>query len=210
MNATLKVIVQESIHPLLKSNNFKRSGLNWNRVRGPFIDVFTIQMAKYSDDNRSIIAINLGIAVPEFMAILWPNSSSKILSEAESVIRYNLGDLIEADRLINNRRFKWIEIDNYSRKKEEDLQLLLDSINDYAFSFYNDFKTIKDICSHLDKDSGWHSHYPLFKLYQSLCACYMGDIEKSHRIISSLKGNVWEEKAILVQKFIEQKTFHLD
>jgi hypothetical protein len=201
MNTHLKDIINKSIDSVLKSNQFRRSGLKWNRVRGPFIDVVTLQIANYSDEVHNVFTLNIGVAVPAFHALIWPDMVSKFFIEADCVVRVRLGELINEKPKIDANN-QWWRYDSSIQNTEQFVESLSDAIEEYGLPFFDNFKSIDDISIHLEKLVGWQSHNPITKIYLSLCAWHTGDSEKAKKILSSLIGNVWEKKAIFIRNLI--------
>lgn len=88
-------LVKPTIQPYLKSIGFKKKGLQWNKDRGDFVDVVTIQAAKYSTLEKQAFTVNFGVFGKFFHEAVWQKKHSGFATEADCGVRVRLGDLIQ-------------------------------------------------------------------------------------------------------------------
>jgi hypothetical protein len=200
MIASLIDIVGETIQPLLKPLGFKKRGLQWNRDRGDFVDVLTVQEAKHSTPEKRVFTLNLGVAVKFFHEAVWQKSLSSSVSEADCPVRLRLGDLIQG-RLFGDANDQWWEIEDTQSAKLIGKQLA-DALKDMGIPFLQRFDTFGAVANHLKAVQGWQAKNPLTLIYRALAEWKDGDCNGALDTLTAIKGKSWEAKTAAVREMI--------
>jgi len=206
MIANLNDIVGKSIQPLLKSVGFKKKGLQWNRDRGEFVDVLTVQEAKYSTLEKQVSTVNLGIAIPEFREIIWPNIKASP-TEADCVVRVRLCDLIQG-KPFGDANDQWWKIEDAAQSAELIGREIEDALKGIGIPFYERFDSFSAIVDHLRRVRGWQEKNPLILIYRSLAEWRMGISNDALQTLTLIKGTAWEAKAASVRNIINTSPPH--
>ncbi len=200
MIISLEEIAKTSIHPILKACGFKKKGLQWNRNRGDYIDVITIQEAGYSDTEKTMFTINLGIFVKSFYEAVWQKAQRGFVNEADCVIRLRLSDLLQSKHY-GDAKDEWIEIDIDNHQSVlEDISECLVAI---CMPFFDKIETPYKILEHMNLTQGGINKTPLMSIYKALANWKTGSNHKALEVLSTVKAKAWASKIKLVQDEIE-------
>jgi len=197
----LDEIVKLSIHPFLKSIGFKKKGLEWNRDRGDFVDVITIQASKYNTLERQTFTVNLGVFVKSFYEAVWQQSNSGFAMEADCAVRVRLGDLIQG-KPYGDALDQWWEIESSSPDRLIGSEIE-NALRELGIPFLERFENYEFTANHLQKVEGWQAKNPLNKLYLALAEWKSGTPSIALETLGSIKGKAWEAKADVIHRLIE-------
>ena len=201
MIANLNDIVGETIQPLLKPLGFKKKGLQWNRDRGDFVDVLTVQEAKHSTHEKQVFTLNLGVAVKSFHKAVWQKSLSSSVSEADCPVRLRLGDLIQG-KPFGDANDQWWEIEESTQSAKLIGKQIADALKDMGIPFLKRFDTFGAVADHLKKVKGWQAKNPLTLIYRALAEWKDGDGNGALDTLTAVKGKAWEAKAVAIREMI--------
>jgi hypothetical protein len=205
MITNLDEIIKQAIQPLLKLYNFKKKGLQWNRERGEFVDVITVQKASYSTLLREVFTLNLGLAVPEFRKIIWPEKQESSLSEAECVVRVRLGDLLQG-KPFGDAIDHWWELEKIYNNAEQTGRQIEEALINFGIPFLEQFDTFNAIVAHIRLVMGWQSKIPLNAIYRALAEWKSGLADTALETLANIKSKAWENKAEIIRAIIKPKS----
>jgi len=175
---------------------FKHKNLAWNRKRGEFVDVITLQKAKYSTPTEQSITGNVAICVPEFREIIFGEVPA-FLIEADGVFTIRFAALVAND-LSGRVLDRWW---NVSDETEAAVGSELGEIvEDKVVPFLNsctDFAQLERIINSL---TGPQAKTPYFQLNKALLYWKLGNQSKCDEVLSSLSK--WPEKVEVVRKWV--------
>ena len=193
-------IVKDSIQPLLKSHQFKKKGLQWNRDRGCFVDVITVQEAKHSTEDAEVFTLNLGVFVPSFFEAVWSRALSGFATEADCAVRLRLGDLMQG-KLYGDAVDQWWTLSD-SGSSESSSDEIRRAIEEKVIPFFARFDTFEAIAGHLRQMRGWQANNPLMTIYRALAEWKSGSTSLALQVLDGVKGKAWESKASAVVEMI--------
>jgi hypothetical protein len=194
LDSVIKILIQ----PVLKSNGFKKKGLQWNRIRGEFIDVVTVQEADYSTPQAEVFTVNLGVFVPSFFEAVWRRSPCVFVTEADCVVRARLGDLIQ-EKPYGDACDEWWTL------TDDDVQtgeLVINALIEKGLPFLSSFDSFAAVANHLREVKGWQSKNTLMIIYRALAEWKTGDTSAAIELLESVKGKAWAAKASAVSDMI--------
>lgn len=191
-------IAKDRLDPVLKPHGFKRKNLAWNRQRGEFVDVITLQKAKYSTPTEQSITGNVAVCVPEFRKIMFGETPS-VLIEADGVFTIRFAALAAND-LSGLSLDRWWDLKN--KTQDTVASELSDIVTQNALPFLDLFSDFSAIERHLSQMTGWQTKTPYFQLNHALVYWKLGNRAKCEEILSSI--NKWGEKVELVRKWVAQ------
>jgi hypothetical protein len=196
----IRQITKDHLAPLLKRFGFKKKGFVWNRERCDFVDVVTLQEASYNTDEEQDFTINLGIAVPEFLVIVWPDYNNSWPTEAECAVRVRLGDLMQ-NKPYGDAQDRWWSLltTNSPTKTAEEI---CDALEYRGIPFLDSFYSFRAIADHLKQVKGWQSKNPLITLFRALAEWKSGDSSSSLNLLDGMHGSGWKTKASHVATLI--------
>ncbi|MCG8360791.1 MAG: DUF4304 domain-containing protein [Kiloniellales bacterium] len=194
-------MIKELIQPLLKSLGFKNKGLQWNRVRGEFVDVVTVQEAKHSTPERQVITLNLGVFVKPFYEAVWQKSPGGFVTEADCAVRVRLGDLVQR-KPYGDALDQWWEIEAVPRGDGSAGKEIENALRDLGIPFLERFDKLDAVADHLHKVKGWQAKSPLIVIYRALAEWKTGASSTALETLSTIKGKAWEAKARLIRETI--------
>jgi hypothetical protein len=197
----LDKIVKQSIQPFLRSIGFKKKGLQWNRERGDFVDVVTIQAAKYNTSEKQAFTVNLGVFVKSFYEAVWQKSPSGFAMEADCAVRVRLGNLMQG-KPYGDALDQWWKIEPSTPDGSigEEVEKAL---RELGIPFLEQFGNHEMIASHLQKVEGWQAKNPLIALYLALAEWKTGAPRVALETLGTIKGKAWKPKADVIHKLIE-------
>ncbi len=183
------------IQPLLRSHGFRKNGYRWNRERSDFIDVVTIQLASYNSKRTEVFTVNLGVAVPDFVKIIWPKTTKRWLVDADCAVRCRLGSL--QDKPLD----QWWTISNGDCEViGQEIQFALDTKGIPFLEQVEDYVSMVD-CLRQEKD--WHQRRPDTKLYLALAEWKVGDTASALQTLDDLIGaGGWGSIATAVREVV--------
>jgi hypothetical protein len=201
MKKILTAFVTDFVSPSLKSHGFKKNAYLWNRSRGAFIDVISVQEAIYSNEQVTF-TLNLGVAVPKFLEDVWRKPFQGFATEADCAVRARLGDLIQG-KIHGNARDQWWSISDHSGSASLGVELA-QHIEGYVFPFLDHFDNYESIASHLRESVGWIArsqfHIICSALAESMCGRGTDAIAK----LESIQGDAWRSKIPYLQEIINE------
>lgn len=200
--ANLDDIVGQTIQPLLKSVGFKKKGLQWNRDRGEFVDVLTVQEAKHSTSERQVFTLNLGVLVKSFYESVWRKSLNGFATEADCAVRVRLGDLIQG-KPFGDANDQWWEIEGATQSAELIGRQIEDALKGMGIPFLEQFGTFGAIADHLKRVKGWQAKNPLIVINRALAEWKTGASNDALETLATIKGKAWEGKADVVREMIK-------
>jgi hypothetical protein len=187
----------------LKIHGFKKSQLQWNRIRGDFVDVVSVQEATYSTDESIAITINLGVFVPSFFAAIWTKPHKGFVKDADCTIRIRLGDLIQR-KLYGDALDQWwtltdrvslVAVGNEVSSAIEEFALpFLDSIDDYDA-----------IATHLGRLTGSASKTPIHFLNRCLAEWKSGNKTEAFAQLDHVSAKAWLPKVQAIKTLIRDE-----
>ena len=170
------------IAPLLKKSGFKKRNLSWNRNRGKFIDVISVQKSRSNMPDNERFVIGAGVFVPEYEKIVWNRALKGFANEASCVIRLRLNDFADpSGRAFNSLWSLYVDEDiekagvEVQSAIEDGLLPFLDSVDD--------FTKLHEV---LDSMSGWHKDYSLTQIYFALLKNSLDEKETSMAMLKDL------------------------
>ena len=187
------------IGPLLASLGFKHKNLVWNRRRGEFVDIITLQKAKYSTPTEQSITGNVAICVPEFREIVFKETPS-FLIEGDGIFYVRFPALAANDfsgRVLD----RWWNVTDET--EDAVASELMSIIEEKAVPFLDSCKDFDSLEKHLRLLSGGQTKTPYFQLNNALLHWKLGNHSKCDEVLSSIKQ--WPEKVELVREWIMKK-----
>lgn len=183
------------IQPLLRSHGFRKNGHRWNRKRSDFVDVVTIQIASYSSKGNESFTVNLGVAVPDFVKIIWPKMTKRWLVDADCAVRCRLG------RLQDKSLDQWWTISNGDHKLiGQEIHSVLDT---KGIPFMEKVEDYISLVSCLRQEKGWHQKRPDTTVYLALAEWKVGNADSALQILDGLIGaGGWASIATAIRESI--------
>ena len=200
--SNLDEIVKGSIQPLLKSLGFRKKGLRWNRDRGEFMDVVTVQEAKHSTLERQVFTLNLGVFVKLFYETVWQKHPSGFMTEADCAVRVRLAHLVQG-KPYGNALDQWWEIEAVAPGDVLIGKEVEDALRDIGIPFLERFDKFDAIADHLHKVKGWQAKDSLIVIYRALAEWKTGATNTALKTLSMIEGKAWEAKADVVREIIK-------
>jgi hypothetical protein len=186
-------ILKDTLAPALKRLAFKRRGLCWNRRRGAFVDVISIQKARFSTQEEEHIKGYVAVCVPEFREIIF-GPSPPFFTEADGIFSFRFTEL-EMNDLSGRVLDTWWKIRKENSKSIAcDLQRL---IAHKAVPFFDSCSSFIEAERLVCCKEGGLSKTPYFQLNKALLYWKLGEDEKCNEIISSI--DKWPEKVELIR-----------
>lgn len=201
-------LIKPAIQLYLKSVGFKKKGLQWSRDRGDFVDVVTIQLAKYNTIEKQTFTVNLGVFLKSFSEAVWQNPRCVFATEADCVVRVRLGDLMQG-KLYGDSLDQWWDIEPSSLDGLVGTEIE-NALRELGIPFLGQFENYKEIADHLRKVKGWQTKNPLVTLYSALAEWKAGAPKAALVSLETIKGEVWQAKADVIRKLIESDVGGLD
>lgn len=200
MKNMISAVTSDHLAPVLKSQGFKKRGNQWNRVRGDFVDVVTLQEASFSSENETVFTLNIGVSIPEFVEAVWPNSITGFLTEAECAVRVRLGDLLQG-KIYGDSIDQWWSINSKDSVESvgNDVAAALD---EYAIPFLEVFNDYDSIADHLRKSSGWTANSPFHLICGALAEAKCNRRAEALARLEQIKGKAWKDKIPVLQQLI--------
>lgn len=200
--ADLSEIIKQSIQPFLKQLGFKKKGLQWNRDRGEFVDVVTVQEAKHSTPEKLVFTVNLGVFVKPFYEAVWRKSPNGFATEADCAVRVRLGDLIQG-KPYGDALDQWWQVEPSALDNGEIGKEIEKALRELGIPFLERFDNFGKIADHLQKVEGWQAKNPLITLYRALAEWKTGASKNALETLAMIKGKAWEARADVVRKVVE-------
>ena len=194
-SSKLRQLIRLYIHPLLKELGFRRKALRWNRERGQFVDLISVQKATYSTECEEVFTVNLGVFAHWFYNTVWQVPHVGIVSEVDCTIRPRLGELIQ-DKPFGGAFDQWWTLTSIDDVKTVGTEVKTALINK-ALPFFQSIVDYRVINDHLDRLVGWQSKNELNKIYHALAKWKIGEKVESERILNQI-APCWKERADLV------------
>lgn len=198
-------LIEESVQPLLKSRGFKRKGLQWNRERGMYIDVVSLQEAKHSTLEKVVFTINLGVFVKPFFEAVWGKTLNGFATEADCVIRLRLGDLIQ-NNPYGDALDQWWTLPAESEGVESPNEEIRKALEGKAIPFLESFQDFGAVAEHLSQVKGWQAKNDLLLIYRALAEWKNGSATSALRTLDAVKGKAWESKATTAREMVLAST----
>ena len=201
----IKIIAEHYLHPLLKSYGFRKRGLGWNRKKGNFVNVITLQKAKHSTSTSQEVTGNVGIFIPEFYYAVYGRNVD-FVSEAECPVRVRFGEII-LDNYSGETLDQWWNVNSSSVETvaEDFINLVEQKVIPFFDSIY-DYFTIE---KYLSQVGSWKRKMPYIQLCTALVYWKNGKLSSFNDILSSVDSN-WADKIENVRKWIEQEVSKTD
>ncbi|MES2924321.1 MAG: DUF4304 domain-containing protein [Verrucomicrobiota bacterium] len=190
-------IAKDRLDPLLKQHGFKRKNLAWNRQRGEFVDVVTLQKAKYSTATEQSITGNIAVCVPEFREIMFGETPA-FLIEGDGVFTIRFAALVSND--ISGRSLdRWWDLTNETQ--DAVASELSDIVTQKAVPFLDSCSEFSAIERHISQMKGSQTKTPYFQLNKALVYWKLGNYSKYDEVLSSVSK--WTEKVQLIREFVK-------
>jgi len=199
MSDMIREIGKNHIEPLLKPLGFKRKDVAWNRSRVEFVDVITLQKAKYSTSTEQSITGNIAICVPEFREIIIGNTPAFFI-EGDGIFTIRFAALAEDD-LSGRALDSWWNVtdENTGAVASE----LFDIVKQKAIPFLDSCSDFLAIERHLSQLTGWQTKTPYFQLNKALLYWKLGDLSKCDEVLSSVSK--WPEQVKMVRERVMKR-----
>lgn len=198
-NKTIALADQYLSGPL-KIRGFNKSRLQWNRIRGDFIDVVSVQEATYSTDELIALTINLGVFVPSFFAAIWTKPHSGLVTDADCVIRIRLGDLIQRKLYGDALDQWWILTDGDSLVAVGNEVAC--AFEEFALSFFDSIDDYDLIATHLGRITGSASRTPIHFLNRCLAEWKSGNQTEALAQLDHISAKAWLPKVQIIKALI--------
>lgn len=202
MKNMISTVATDYLTPVLKSHGFKKRGNQWNRVRGYFVDVVTLQEANFSRENETVFTLNIGVSVTEFVEAVWPNSITGFLTEAECAVRVRLGDLLQG-KIYGDSTDQWWSISSQDSVESVGSEVAA-AVDDYAIPFLEVFNDYDSIADHLRKSSGWTANSPFHLICGALAEAKCNRRAEALARLALIKGKAWKDKIPMLQQLISR------
>ncbi len=199
----LKTVVKEWIQPSLKSHKFKKRGLRWNRDRGCFVDVVSVQKATYSTEQAVVFTINLGVFVPSFYEAVWGTAFSGFAMEADCAVQLRLGELMEG-KLYGGALDRWWTVSDPVSVESAGSEIRK-AFEEELIPFFASLDTFEAIADHMRQITGWQAKIQLITIYRALAEWKSGSTSLALEMLNSMKGKAWESKASAVAEIIKSE-----
>jgi hypothetical protein len=201
----LNQFVEESMQPFLKSQGFKKKGLLWNRERGIFTDVVTLQEAKHSTPENAVFTINLGVFVNPLFEIVWSKALNGFATEADCAVRLRLGDLIQ-NKPYGDAHDQWWTLPDDSESVALISQEIQKALEEMAIPFLEKFQDCEAIAEHLRQVKGWQAKNALFLIYRALAEWKSGSATSALKSLDAVQGKAWESKVATAREMVLAST----
>lgn len=198
MNDMIREIAKNHLHPLLKPLGFKHKNLAWNRRRGEFVDVITLQKAKYSTPREQAVTGNVAVCVPEFLEIMFGKTAA-FLIEADGVFTVRFSELAAND-LSGRALDRWWNLTDET--KDAVAPESSDFVKQKVIPFLNSCTDFAMLERHLNTITGWQAKIPYFQLNKALVYWKLGDRAKCDEVLSSPIARKWPEIVTKVREWI--------
>ncbi|MBI2477427.1 MAG: DUF4304 domain-containing protein [Planctomycetia bacterium] len=198
MNDMIREIAKNHLHPLLKPLGFKYKNLAWNRRRGEFVDVITLQKAKYSTPREQAITGNVAVCVPEFREIMFSKPVAFFI-EADGVFTVRFSELAAND-LSGRALDRWWKLTDET--KDAVALELSDIVQLKVIPFLNSCTDFAMLEGRLNTITGRHAKIPYFQLNKALVYWKLGDRAKCDEVLSSPIASKWAEKVTMIREWI--------
>jgi len=189
-------LAKEYVTPLLKTNEFKKKKLSWNRARGSFVDIVDIQELPGSTQDNERFVLNIGIFVPDYYETVWGQPYKGFAQEADAVFRVRLGDLLkrEFSERVNGSLIN-LDSDSDILVIGKELCSAIEKKVLPCFESFSDFQSLHDF---IDSMGGWQKEYPLMQIYSALLKQSLGEKDSAKAILDGLitgKNKAWATHA---------------
>jgi hypothetical protein len=199
----LNTLIKKSFQIELKSHGFNKKGHSWNRSRGEFIDVLTIQEAKYSSSEEMTFTVNIGVFVPNFFNIMWGQEPQGFANEADCVVRLRLSDLIQG-RLHGDAQDEWWSLASGSDLNPISKEIV-DHLSHKVIPFWESMDNYESISKHTRKVEGWQLKDAQWRMQSALVEWKCGRPTKAAEILGDIKATAWLPRVSKVMKIIGDK-----
>jgi hypothetical protein len=177
---------------------FKRKNLAWNRRRGEFVDIITLQKAKYSTPTEQSITGNVAICVPEFREIIFGEIPA-FLIEADGMFTVRFGALAAND-LSGRALDRWWNVSDETA--DAVASELADIVKEKVVPFLNSYTDFAELERLLNTLTGWQTKTPYFQLNKAMLYWKLGNHSKCDEILSSV--NKWPEQVERVREWVKK------
>lgn len=177
-------LIKGHLSPLLKKNGFKKKKNLWNRNRGSFVDVIDVQEAKGSTASSERLTLNIGVFVPELYEAVWDKPTQGFAQEADCVVRFRLGALLQDD-FTGKALDTWWDLNTDQDVDAVGLELT-EALENKAFPFLDSMSDFKGLADVVDGMGGWQKQYPLMQLYLALIRKELGQLKDATIIVDTL------------------------
>lgn len=193
-------IIKETLAPLFKKNNFKKSGLTWNKKNNEITQVINIQKSKYSDAELVDFTFNLGVFSAVAFEIIWENSAPKVAKEENCLLRTRIGPVIQND-FSGTAKDQWWRIEN-STNVDNLARELLDVTENVAMTFLDKFYSINRVEEVMVNIRGWQSKNPQHLLNLAVVVYLTGKNSEAESIISDIitRYEPWKERCLIAAR----------
>ena len=194
----IRKIAKDFLTPSLKPLDFNNRGAVWNRKRGEFVDVISLQRSKGSSEFEESITVNIGLVVPEFIQAIYGKSPPSFFQEGFGVIRVRLG---EAGDVSGRAPDKWWDVteQNLVDTANEIQSLVLNK----GLPFLESFRDFETIVCHLEQLHGWQTKYPYVQICRALAYWKLRDEARSEKLLSG-PASIWEEQVANVRMWMQR------
>lgn len=197
----LNKLVKDSLQPKLKAHGFRKKALSWNRSRGEFIDVVTVQEAGHSTAEEIVFTVNIGLFVPEFFRIIWGKECNAFATEADCLIRLRLGDLIQG-KLYGDSKDQWWTLSN-----ENDFSTVSERIEDSleceALPFLVSVDSYESAFEHVNQIGGWQSKDVQWNIQKALLEWKNGRSDKAVKALDEITAKAWQPRVVAAKNAIQ-------
>ena len=184
----------------LKIRGFKKSRLQWNRIRGDFVDVVSVQEATYSTGELTALTMNLGVFVPSFFAAIWTKPHSGFVTDADCAIRVRLGDLIQ-QKLYGDALDQWWTLTDRDSLVAVGNEVSC-AIDEFALAFFESIDDYDAIATHLSRITGSASRTPIHFLNRCLAEWKNGNQTEALAQLDHVSAKAWLPKVQVIKTLI--------
>ena len=197
----IQSIAKHTFTPLLKPLGFSTKGLVWNRRRGEFVDVITLQKLCGSASEAQRLTVNIGVAAPELYQVIFEKARVTYI-EADCVVRVRPGEL-EANNFGYALDKSWSVNEQNVESCIEEISFF---ISDKAIPFVESYNGYGALSCHLEKLEGWQVKYPYIQILRAMMFWKLGDSIRCEEILSSKVASKWPEKVTNVRRWIQESS----
>ena len=152
-------------------------------------------MASYNTKEVETFTVNLGVAVPDFVKIIWPKMTKMWLVDADCAVRCRLGNLQE------NPSDQWWTISNGDQKLIG--QEIRAALNTKGIPFLERVKDYTSVVDYLRQEQGWRPKRPDTTIYLALAEWKTGDLISALQTLDGVMGaGGWGSIAMAVREVI--------
>ncbi len=190
--------IDEFLENPLRDLGFKKRQAQWNRRRGDFVDVISVQEATYSSEESVSITLNLGVFITSFFEAIWGKASTGFVTDADCTVRVRLGDLIQG-RLYGDALDQWWILTDRDSIQKSGTEVA-SAIQKLGIPFFDSKHDYDAIATHLRGMVGGMSRNPTHFLNRGLSEWRCGNKAEAVRQLDEVSAKAWLPKVDTLRK----------